>query len=97
MVAACAVSVEVFFVPNDVSVVALAASAGAPEPPSAHVRYRVEDGYTTALVAAGVVTPKRSSRAGIRKVLSKTTSGFEGLSATLDSLTQQLGMHGYVQ
>src|SRR5690625_3733437 len=97
MVAACAVSVEGFVGPNEDSVVALAASAGAPEPPSAHVRYRVEDGYTTALVAAGVVTPKRSTRAGIRQVLSTATSGFEGLSSKLDSLTQQLGMHGYVQ
>ncbi len=97
MVAACAVSVEGFFVPNDDSVVALAASAGAPEPPSAQVRYRVEDGYTTALVAAGVVTPKRSSRAGIRQVLSTTTSGFEGLSDKLDSLTQQMGKIAYEQ
>lgn len=97
MVAACTVSVEGFFVENDDTVVALAASAGAPTPPTAQVRYRVEAGETTALVAAGVVTPTRSKNAGISRVLSVTETGFEQLSRKIETLPAEVGKVAYTQ
>lgn len=79
LVAACAVSVEGFFVPNDDSVHALAASAGV-APQVARVRSRVDDGEVVALVSAGVVAPTQGeartlARHDMHRLLSAIDTG----------------------
>lgn len=95
MVAACTVSVEGFFVPSDDTVQALAASAGMPAPDPARVKYRIEGGDTTVLVAAGVVAPDRGKDVTMGKVLSTTTARFDGLAAKIDALPELVGQAAY--
>lgn len=98
LVAACSVSVEGFFVPNDDSVHALAASAGV-APDVARVRASMVDGETVALVSAGVVAPPRpkraASNAGVNRLLQLFTEGNRQVMDRMDSLPGQLGDIAY--
>lgn len=89
LVAACAVSVEGFFVPNDDTVAALAASAGV-APDTAKVRSRVDDGEVVALVSAGVVAPARGearalARHDMHRLLAAIDTGTTQMQQTLAS------------
>jgi len=73
LVAACTVSVPGFHVPNDPSVLALAASAGVQLAPG-RVREAMHDGRQSALLSAGLVKPFKSGKGGSHGGLDRIAS-----------------------
>lgn len=93
LIAACTVSVPGFHVPNDPSVVALAASAGV-SPAPARVRQRLRDGHASVLLSAGVVAPTRYANGGaplgMHRIADQVAEGTRSLSKQIADLPENL-------
>lgn len=98
LVAACTVSVPGFHVPNDPSVLALAASAGVHLSPG-RVRETVHEGRQAALLSAGLVRPTRFGRgnvsAGIDHIVSLLSENHGKLQKSIDDLPGQVAELAY--